>query len=141
MELLRQDVDMGRLAVVADEVGEESYLLADGFHRLEAMRRLGRTMVDVMVYPGTRDDAVLLACELNAQRGLQYSIADKRKVAERYLHVLSRRGQNPSDNEVARRLGFSRRTIERACAELKQSYDLPAARDVIRGGTTYLTAP
>jgi len=140
-ELLAQGVDMGRLAVVMEDDDEDTLLLADGFHRLAAMQCLGRTTVDVLVYPGTRDDAVLLACELNAKRGLQYNAADKRKVAERYLDVLFRRGQNPSDSEVARRLGLSRRTIERARAEREAYYDLPAARQVTRSGMTYQMEP
>ena len=44
----------------------QSLLLVDGFHRLEAMRRLGRTQMDVLVSEGTRDDAIMLACELKA---------------------------------------------------------------------------
>ena len=82
-EQLALGVDMGRRAVVMDADDAGALLLADGFHRLAALQRLGRTTVDVAVYTGTRDDAVLLACELNAGRGLSYSAADKRKVAGR----------------------------------------------------------
>jgi hypothetical protein len=73
----------------------------------------------------------------NTLRGSLAS-ADKRNVAERYLEALIHKQQHLSDSEVARRLGFSRRTIERARAELAERYDLPPTRQVTRGHQTYL---
>jgi len=56
-----------------------SYWLADGFHRLEAHKRLSKATIRAEVRPGTRDNAFLFALSANAENGLQRTNADKRK--------------------------------------------------------------
>ena len=117
-ELLERGVDMGRLAVIdaCDDAGRPlgTLLLVDGFHRFEAMQRLGRTHVDAVVYTGTFDDAVLLACELNANRGLRYSPYQEGRVVKAYSTACWHKGENPSDSDIAQRLGLSLERVERA---------------------------
>jgi hypothetical protein len=117
-ELIERGVDMGRLVLVdeCDGAGRPSgtLLLVDGFHRFEAMQRLGRTQVDAVVYTGTFDDAVLLACELNANRGLRYSPYQEARVVTAYLTACWHKGENPSDSDIAQRLGVLRERVERA---------------------------
>ena len=128
---------MGRLAVV-DQYDEERrpvgvLLLVDGFHRLEAIRQLGWTQVNVVVYAGTFDDALILACELNANRGLRYTQVGEVRAAQAYLTACWHKGQNLSSGEVALRLGFSHERVERARMLLEKQRDLsthlPVKRD------------
>lgn len=59
--------------------------LADGFHRHRAHKDLKRTTIDAEVRKGTKRDAVLEAIKANANHGLRFSNADKRKVVQRLL--------------------------------------------------------
>ncbi len=50
---------------------EEGLLLADGYHRVAAARRLGRKTVEAEVRTGSRHDALLYAAAVGAaQRGI-----------------------------------------------------------------------
>lgn len=61
------------------------YFLADGFHRLQAHKNLGRDRVSVKVIDGGRRDAFLFALSANAEHGLRRSQADKRRAAQMAL--------------------------------------------------------
>lgn len=56
--------------------------LADGFHRLLAIKRNGGTSIDADVQPGSRTDALRYALGANATNGLYRTNADKRNVAD-----------------------------------------------------------
>jgi hypothetical protein len=58
------------------------YWLADGFHRLLAVKRNGGTAIDADVQPGSRTDALRYALGANATNGLYRTNADKRNVAD-----------------------------------------------------------
>ena len=55
------------------------YYLADGFHRLHATQRLGKTSIQADVKTGTLRDAILFSLGANDKHGLRRSNADKRK--------------------------------------------------------------
>lgn len=55
------------------------YYLADGFHRLHAIKRLGKTSIQADVRTGTLRDAILFSLGANNNHGLRRSNADKRK--------------------------------------------------------------
>ena len=59
-----------------------AYWLADGFHRLLAVKRNGGTAIDADVQPGSRTDALRYALGANATNGLYRTNADKRNVAD-----------------------------------------------------------
>ena len=61
------------------------YYLADGFHRVEARKRLKYTSVSAEVFNGTYRDAVLFSAGANASHGLRRSNADKRKAIANIL--------------------------------------------------------
>ena len=61
------------------------YFLADGFHRLQAHKKLGRDRVSVEVMDGGRRDALVFALSANAEHGLRRSHADKRRAAQMAL--------------------------------------------------------
>ena len=61
------------------------YFLADGFHRLQAHKKLGRDRVSVEVMDGGRRDAFIFALSANAEHGLRRSHADKRRAVQMAL--------------------------------------------------------
>lgn len=61
------------------------YFLADGFHRLQAQKKLGRDRVSVEVMDGGRRDAFVFALSANAEHGLRRSHADKRRAVQMAL--------------------------------------------------------
>jgi hypothetical protein len=56
-----------------------AYWLADGFHRVMALQRLGKKNIPAEVKKGTRRDAQLFSVGANANHGLRRSNEDKRK--------------------------------------------------------------
>lgn len=61
------------------------YYLADGFHRLHAIKRLGKTSIQADVRTGTLRDAILYSLGANNNHGLRRSNADKRKCVQTLL--------------------------------------------------------
>lgn len=58
------------------------YWLADGFHRLLAYKRAGKTDVQSRIFKGSRKDALLHALGANSKNSLYRSNADKRNAVE-----------------------------------------------------------
>lgn len=86
----------------------QDYWLADGFHRLEALKRWGvhrpgRHLLDIR--QGTQRDAVLFACGANATHGLKRSNEDKRRAVARLLQ--DEEWATWADREIARRCNVS----------------------------------
>ncbi len=63
----------------------DTYWLADGFHRLRAHHKARHTMIEAVVLPGGKRDAILCAISANSTHGLQRSPSDKRMAVERLL--------------------------------------------------------
>ena len=61
------------------------YWLAEGYHRVEAARKLERETIDAEVLDGDARDAILHGCGSNASHGLRRTQADKRRAVERLL--------------------------------------------------------
>ena len=57
-------------------------ILADGFHRVHAYRRAGRSEIEADVYQGGRDDALWFALGANGAHGLRLNGHDKRRAIE-----------------------------------------------------------
>jgi hypothetical protein len=82
-----------------------TYLL-DGFHRVEACRKLGKKNILANVVPiQNEDDAVWWAAAANQSHGLRRSNADKLRSLELVLSLES--SAELSDREIARRIGVS----------------------------------
>jgi len=58
------------------------YWLADGFHRLLAYKRAGKSEVQSNIFQGSRKDALLHALGANSRNSLYRSNADKRNAVE-----------------------------------------------------------
>ncbi len=61
------------------------YWLGDGYHRVEAARKLERETIDAEVRDGDARQAILHGIGSNASHGLRRSQADKRRAVERLL--------------------------------------------------------
>jgi hypothetical protein len=61
------------------------FWLADGFHRVEAKRKIGHDTIDAEIRAGSSRDAILHGTGANASHGLRRTQADKRRAVERLL--------------------------------------------------------
>lgn len=107
-----------------------NYWLADGFHRLAALRRSLETdppiedrRAPARIIPGTRRDAILHAVAANANHGLRRTSADKR----RSVQTLLRDGewQQWSDAEIARRCAVDAKTVATVRKSLESTLEIP----------------
>ena len=87
----------------------QDHWLGDGFHRLEAVKRLlkGNLVHEIPadIRAGTRRDAILHAAGANANHGLRRSHADKRRSVETLLR--DEEWRQWSDREIARSCNVS----------------------------------
>jgi hypothetical protein len=90
------------LAVVQDGT---TYLLVDGLQRLEAARQNGLKTIQCAVRKGTRRDAILASCAVNATHGLPRTWQDKRCAVLKLL--TDSQWKRWSDREIARQCRVS----------------------------------
>lgn len=112
------DADVPAIAVVADG---ERLVVADGHHRLEALRRRGVEEVVVRrVVPSegrsATQEIVLLAVEMAAMAALPLTAADRRRAVD----LLREYCPDLSIAEVARRTGYSREGASRRLSRLRK---------------------
>jgi hypothetical protein len=132
-KLYEQRRDLGPLAVVR-EIEEDStptgrFLLADGYHRFQALKQLNRTEVLCHVYRGDDFTAVLIAARENGHRGLQFSSNDTKQAIKALLIALAKQGATLSNQQIADIVGADGLTVRAVRAELKKWYDIPDGAD------------
>lgn len=111
--------------VVLFRDGETLYL-ADGFHRVAAARRAGKSDILAEIRPGGFDGAVEYAEDANLAHGFALSTRDKRNIFDRR----AQRGHewlSWSDGAIARELGVTRQTISNWRHSLPTSKKLPVS--------------
>jgi hypothetical protein len=111
------------------------YWLADGFHRLEAGKRLGFLDIESEVRQGTRREAVLWSVGANASHGLRRSNADKRCAVVALLH--DEEWVQWSDREIARRTSTSAPCVAGLRADPSVNVYRCDERKAERNGNTY----
>ena len=91
----------------------ERFWLADGFHRVEAAKRNGRTVIGAEVMRGGEDDAVVYGGTANNRQGKRPTREDMRHFLQM---VWDRReaifGGTPTGGNLAKRCGVSSRMAE-----------------------------
>jgi protein gp37 len=107
-DLYRDDSD--RLPPVIVFQDGIDYVLADGFHRVEAALQAGCSQIAADVRPGTLRDAILHASGAN-KHGKSYSNADKRRIVTRLLE--DPEWSQWSDNAIARHCGVTHEFVRR----------------------------
>jgi hypothetical protein len=96
------------------------YWLWDGFHRLQAARKAGKTTISVTVTPGTVEDARWFALGANKNHGLRRSNEDKRLSVEKALRL----GPGRSDRDIAEHVGVNHVTVSRHRALLASTGEI-----------------
>jgi len=119
----------------------ENYWLADGFHRLAAVRKIHKNndsiLIPADIRAGIRRDAILYAAGANSNHGLRRTNADKRRTVETLLGDAE--WAQWSDQEISRRCAVDPKTVGNIRREMQPSMEIPemGARTVQRGGQTY----
>ena len=102
--------------VVVFSVDGVSYCLADGFHRFEAAKKAGRTLIQAEIRAGGKREAILYAVGANASHGLRPSREDKRNSVLKLLN--DKEWSQWSDREIARQCTVSHPFVSKLRAEL-----------------------
>lgn len=89
--------------------------LADGFHRLDAHRQIGRETIEAIVHQGTVRDAQLASFGANHAHGQRRSPGDKRRAVETMLR--DPEWQTWSDRVIAERCKVSHTFVSKVRAE------------------------
>ena len=90
------------------------YYLADGFHRVEALRRIGKKAVMADLQNGDFKDALLYALKANSTHGLRRTNADKRHALEMAWNAREELfGGEPSNALLAEICGVTRQWVIR----------------------------
>lgn len=82
-------------------------LLADGFHRVAAAKRLGRESIKAEVKQGGREDAMVYAASANTTHGVPLTQKERRAAVERLLKLTKK-----SQRQIAREMGMAHPTVK-----------------------------
>jgi hypothetical protein len=107
-----EDADFPAVIVFSDK-----YILADGFHRVEAAKLAGIKDIDAEVMPGSRTDALRFALSANATHGLKRSPADKRHAVKLALMEWAKL----ANIEIAAMCAVSEGTVREVRAEMEST--------------------
>ena len=102
------------------------YWPGDGFHRINAAKRIDRDTITADVREGGQREALFLAASANASHGLRRSQADKRRSIETLLH--DPEWSRWSDREIGKACAVDHKTVGRVRREL--TGDFPSDRTV-----------
>ena len=102
------------------------YWPADGFHRIEAARRIDKDTILAEVREGGQRDAILFAAGANASHGLRRSQADKRRSVETLLR--DPEWSRWSDREIGKACTLDHKTVGKVRREL--TGEIPTDRKV-----------
>jgi len=112
-EMMKSGCTLPPVEVVRDSATGQLYLV-DGYHRVDAAKRLKRTVIDAQVTDGTYTDAIRCAIKANAAHGLRRSNADKRNALKMaWEHRQALFGGEPSHEVLAAACAVSKRTAQR----------------------------
>jgi hypothetical protein len=128
----RDDTKMPPVVVFHDG---ENYWLADGFHRLQALRAANKPNALCEIRRGTRRDAVLFACGANKSHGLRRTNADKRRAVEAMLR--DEEWNRWTDGRIARQCGVSQQFVSSLRKASHNDCEMQETRLVERNGKVY----
>ena len=102
------------------------YWPGDGFHRIEAVRRIDRAAISADIRRGGQRDALLLSASANATHGLRRTQADKRQSIETLLR--DPEWSRWSDREIGKACAVDHKTVGKVRREL--TGEIPGDRKV-----------
>ena len=114
--------------VVVFRHGSDDYL-ADGFHRVSASRRAGRTEIEAEVHDGTREDALWFALGANRAHGQRLTRKDKTHAVRLALQAWPQL----SYARIAAHVGCSRQHVGQVRAQGASTFPLPDRPDRVVG--------
>lgn len=103
------------------ERGTERYTVADGEHRLLALRRAGIETVECRLHEGDEIAALDFAISCNQSHGLRRTKADKYHAFCQIMETPALRAKYRTDTELSEKIGVSIPTIQRYKAEWRNS--------------------
>jgi hypothetical protein len=137
-QALRDGAELPPLSVIKTDAG---YYLYDGFHRLQAYRAAGKSVVPVNATPGDLWDAIERSCAVNATHGKRRTPADTKRAVETILKVMQHRGVKWTQGEIADKCAITQQRVSQMLQEVpsyKDLYDGSASNPTVtRNGTTY----
>ena len=89
----------------------DALILADGFHRCEALRQIGKLSVDAIINHGTERDVLWIGAQSNLENGLHLRSSEIRGVFHSYIDAgqhIGKHGKLKSYREIAADLGNAR---------------------------------
>lgn len=117
--------------VVVFRATDERMILADGFHRVEARRRLGLKNVRAVIRDGTPEDAVLFGIEANFNPdNIREVTKDDRQHAVATM-IRNATFRTWSDSEIASRCGVAGQTVRLIRMRLAESENVPIPRRIL----------
>ena len=105
--LMKSNGPLGLLDVFS--TGNGKYLLANGWHRLEAAEQLGWKEIDCEVHTGDKRDAQLFAIRANTYHGRHLTREERRRAVRTLLE--DREWFHWSNAKIARHCGLSAPTV------------------------------
>lgn len=97
-----------------------NYRLADGFHRVNAVKLLGRNEIEANIRTGGKKEALLFSVAANEEHGLPRTQADKKKAVKSLLKRPD--FSEESDREIARLCRVDHKTVAKYRAELSGEF-------------------
>lgn len=91
-KMYRNGTELDPVTVLRTEKNKN--ILIDGWHRVAAQESIGRKTVKAVVIPGTEDEALYHAGEMNLRHGLQIKKSEIKRFFEGYMKV----GKNSKDD-------------------------------------------
>lgn len=107
------------------------YWPGDGFHRIEANKKLGREAIDAEVREGGKRDAILLAVGANANHGMRRTAADRKRSVLAMLR--DPEWAKWSDREIGKRCAVDGKTVAKIRRDIT-SAEIPQTRTFERNG-------
>ena len=101
--------------------GERGDLLSDGFHRVHAYRKAGRSRIEADVRPGSFEDALWFALGANSRHGERMQPGDKRRAIELAYGAWP----DASQHRIAEHVGCSQQYVCKIRGSLTTSCQLP----------------
>ena len=99
--------------------------VADGFHRLEAHHRTGRTTIAAKVQNGTAEDAQWFEAGANARHGRKLTNADKRRA----IDIVLSKWPETTNAEIAKHVGCGSKLVKQVRQEKENAQRPPEANN------------
>lgn len=133
----REDLESGipRLPpVILIETPEGKLILADGFTRIAAAKRIELRSVLATVRPGTKRDAIMTGIQRNSTHGSPLTLAERRRAVERLFSDPA--WAKESDRELGRRCGLDCKTVSKVRCKMAPT-STGETRTVRRAGKVF----